>query len=399
MHTFQETVSARGIIPTNRCSKRLLVGALALVLGLFAFTANSHADTFIWTNTAASANWSDVHTWATQGIPPLSSGNYPTAANGDGAIMTNAGTYTVSFDIDPATIFLSNDFNNASNTLAVVTLDLNGNNYFINANGGGDNDAMRIADTPTSTAIVYVASSGTLSTQGFQTTGRTLIGTGGEGTLIVTNGIYNTGTVTLGPSPEGRGHLEVYGPGIVTNYGQLMIGSTNSYGNDCVVSNGGFIYVRSWFMLGCSQTGGSSNNTVTIGPGGVIFTAGDDDVSGVVGKAIPDWMVDVYPAVGAYNNTMLIMSNGTYNGNDNENGFFIGWAGFYGDNGPAAGNVVRVLAGGGCTNLYYTVIQADIIDTNLYVIGTGYVTMTYTDPYFATNNNTVSRFYRIRQVP
>ncbi len=389
MHTFQKTVSPRVTIPTNKCSKHLVAGALALVLGLLVGGLNSHAMEFIWTNTAAVGNWSDCSNWLKTGIG-IDNGNcYPGQNFGtgidDAAIFTNPRTYKVVIDIDPATVG-SNYLSNASNTTATVTFELNGVNHF-NVQIGGDN-AFIIGEHVASTTTVYMSSWGSGPYDGYSCLGRHILGRNGCGTLILTNGIMTTGTASFGTGAGSSGHLLVYSPTvhvtnnagpysvIYTNLSELNIGSTNSYGNSVVVSNGGLVYVESTFRVGSTEDGadgGSSNNTVIVAEGGVLSLGGDS--LGVVGKRI----TGSANTVGAYNNLLLVKSNGWFDGKNHS--FYIGWAPDdleYEDYGIGLGtnNVVRVLAGGGCTNLSEVVIQPNnILDLQGGVFGT-----TYTNP-------------------
>ncbi len=369
IHTFQKAVSPRVAIPTHKCSKYLAAGALALVLGLLVVALNCHAMEFYWTNTTSVSTWSDcLHTWYTNGIG-IDNGNcYPGQNFGtgidDAAIFTNgdsSGTYayTVSIDVNPATVG-SNFLSNASNTTATVTFELNGTNCF-NPQIGGPVDAFVIAEKAGSTTTVYMSSWGSAGTNGYIGFGKTAIGRNGVGTLILTNGIFNTGTVDVGDCTGGRGTLVVYSPTahvtnnagpysvILTNTGQLVVGHPNSSGNSVVISNSGKVFVTSTMRIGSSDNGVSSDNTVTIDSGGLLCGANKN----IIGKRCPG----VGGLPGSYNNVLLVKSNGTFDGKNHS--FQIGWYDDDVDQGPATGNVVRVMAGGGCTNLARTVIRSN----------------------------------------
>ena len=309
------------------------VGMLAAMLVLIAGVGNNYAADLTWTNNGSDV-WQSTTAW--DGAPLF-------PGSGDNAFFTNAGTYTVTLDSDVVNI-QSNFFSNASNTTAIVTLNLNTHElnpaYSLNSPG-----SFVLANSSTSTTIVYLASS-TVAGKGLVVPGRIIVGRNGYGALIVTNGIVSAATTVLANSGGACGTLVLSGPNVVWNNSATMaIGNnSNSFGSALVISNSASMTVASTFRLGSgSSSGGSSNNTLLLDTGAKLFTQTGPVTIGNNGGTL-----SFSPS---YNNSATVQGGAIW---DNGNSTFI--VGYAAGGGEATGNVLTVGVSGVVTNISHLTI-------------------------------------------
>jgi hypothetical protein len=340
--------------------------ALVLVLGLFVGAANCRAQlTYYWI-TNSSDVWQDGNAWTTNGGGGLPVGIWPGESSGsDDARFTNAATYSVTGA--PASLNIaSNIFENASNTTATVTMELNGNLLGVTAN-------FTVASQSNSTTVVYVDAPGsTTNNPGIRMPpvsplGEMNIGRAGDGTLILTNGVIDASTVALGSSAGGRGTLVVSGPNSVFSYSEgnagFSIGTTDSVGNVLIITNGATFgnlinLAHGTFRFGSgSAYANSSNNLVYVGSGGQLKLSTGTISIGNGGTQNPS----LGGGPGSFSNLMVIADGGTLDcggdrtlpGKDGtDHALYLGTA--HGN--PASNNVLRVLAGGTAHSISYLII-------------------------------------------
>jgi PKD repeat protein len=309
------------------------VGALVLMLMLIIGVGNSHAADLTWTNNGSDF-WQSTTAW--DGAPAF-------PGSGDDAFFTNAATYTVTLNSDVLNI-QSNFFNNALNTTATVTLNLN--THELNpAYSGTSPGAFVVADPAGCTTIVYLASS-TVTGKGLVVPGRIIVGRNGFGTLVVTNGAVSVATTLLANGSGGCGTLVLSGPSVVwSNSTDLAIGNnSNSFGSALVISNSALMEVSSTFRVGSgSSSGGSSNNTLLLDTGGKLFTQSGPVTIGNNGTSTA-------PSP-SYNNSATVQGGAIW---DNGNATFI--VGYAAGGGAATGNVLTVGVGGVVTNISHLTI-------------------------------------------
>ena len=158
---------------------------MMLALGVLA-SIPSHAETLLWTNTSG-GNWNAAANWEPNQVPGVS----------DNAVITAAGTYTVTLNADVNVASLTCGGPSGTQTLSIngATLTLDGaslakSNAVINFNGGA------------------IAGAGELVVEGlFLWTGGTLASTGGvtaNGTLVIGNAIERDLSGVLRNDGEGR---------------------------------------------------------------------------------------------------------------------------------------------------------------------------------------------------
>ena len=317
-------------------SPRRHIAALTLMLVLVVGAGISHAADLTWTN--GDGVWQSTTAWTTN----LTGGTGGFPGPGDDAFFTNAATYTVTLTADVLNIE-SNFFDNASNTTAIVTLNLN--TYKLNPIYGGTSPgAFVVANTATSTSIVYLASS-TAAGKGLVVAARIVVGRSGIGTLIVTNGNVSVANTILANGAGGCGTLVLSGRTVVwSNSSALAIGNaSNTFGSTLVISDSARMDVASSFRLGSgSSQSGSSNNTLLLDTGGKLTTHSGPVTIGHRSSGV----------LGSYNNSATVQSNAAW---DNENSsMVIGSA----DGGDATGNVLTVGASGFVTNVSQLTITA-----------------------------------------
>ena len=303
---------------------------LASVVG----AGNSHAATLIWTN--GNDYWQSTTAWTTN----LAGGTGGFPGSGDDAFFTNAATYSVTLTADVLNI-QSNFFSNASNTTAIVTLNLN--THELNPTYGGTSPgAFNVGDQTGSVTVVYLASSA-VAGKGLVVPGRIVVGRFGNGTLFVTNGNVSVANTFLA-SAGGCGTLVLSGPTVVwSNFSALAIGNnSNSFGSALVISNSAHMDVASSLRVGCGASGGSSNNTLLLDSGGKLTTHSGPVTIGHRSSG----------AAGSYNNTATVQGGAVW---DNQNvSLVIGSA----DGGAATGNVLTVGASGFVTNVSQLMVTA-----------------------------------------
>ena len=339
-YTFKESADSRLAIHlqghrvfVNRLRRHLAVGVLAPILALVAGAGNSHATDLTWTNNGSDF-WRSTTAW--DGAPAF-------PGSGDDAFFTNAATYTVTLNGEVLNI-QSNFFDNALNTTAIVTLDLN--THELNpAYSGTSPGAFVVANTEGSTTIVYLASS-TVAGKGLVVPGRIIVGRNGFGTLFVTNGIVSVATTLLANGSGGCGTLVLSGPTVVwNNSSTLAVGNnSNSFGSTLVISNSASMTVASTFRVGSgSSSGGSSNNILLLDTGGKLFTQTGPVTIGNNGTSTA-----LSPS---YNNSATVQGGAIW---DNGNATFI--VGYAAGGGAATGNVLTVGVGGVVTNISHLTI-------------------------------------------
>jgi hypothetical protein len=331
---------------------------LGLGLGLMAGAVNIHAQTsFVWTNTAPTGIWQDNNAWLMLPCDIVSSNTCGTGSgNGfpgfnvgggggsaaDEAIFTNAQTYYISFN---STLnVLSNIFDNLSNTLATVTLDVGAHEFEVNTQ-------FTCGDARDSTSVVYIASN-TINDQGTigffmpggSGTGMS-IGRNGHGTLNFTNGNASVGAVSIGAGLNGVGTLVVSGPSTTFQFGNgsggfAVANNSNSFGNTVIITNGATLrnIANGTFRFGSgSGQGGTASNMFTIVAGGKLILG-----TGTI--TIGNGATGTFP--GSFDNTMIIGSGGTFFAGGDKDGathtLFLGTS----KGTPATNNVLRILTGG-----------------------------------------------------
>jgi PKD repeat protein len=354
IHIFHKPMGSRATIFSRT--------ALALVLGLFAGAGKSYAQTsFTWTN--GNDVWESSTAWV-QTSPPGGTGSWPDESiDGlDTAWFTNAATpYYVTLNCGseyPYVAIASNIFANASNTAATVTLDMGAYQMYLLDDGAAAAPRFTVGSNPGSTATVYLASNSltnsyTTYVGGLvcnQKSGVVQIGNTGVGTLFVTNGTVNVSAVYVGIGSSGRGTLVISGPNTVFEFGNasggFSVGSdSNSFGNSVIVSNGATLRndAAGTFRLGSSAGGlGSSNNTL-------VLTNNARLILGTGTATVGNYSTATFP--GSYNNTLIVHSNcwiDMAGATTQAHSFVVGQV--YGSI-PATGNVLRIMAGGGATNI------------------------------------------------
>jgi len=189
------------------------------------------------------------------------SGSFPQDAY-QRALFTNAATYTVTMSGSVSTG--SNVFQNASNTAAIVTLDLNGKTL-------EPQDSWAVATKRGSTTTVYIVDSGPLHNGTLKVHGNPTIGVNGFGTVYFNAGTIDNGggSVNLGTGDDGRGILWVSGSSAwLQPNSQISVGNDpqgDPQGSMLVVSNGAHAFCSSSFRVGSgSGKGGTSNNLVVV---------------------------------------------------------------------------------------------------------------------------------------
>ena len=302
------------------------------MLAMGAATSHAAAATLIWTNDGSDV-WNSTTAW--DGAPA-------SPGPGDNAMFTNAAMYTVTLTSEVMNI-QSNFFDNASNTTATVTLNLN--THELNPTYGGTSPgAFVVGDIATSTSIVYLCSSTGVG-KGLIVTARIVVGRSGIGTLFVTNGNVSVANTILANSSSGRGTLVLSGPTVIWNTGSATsIGNaSNSFGSTLVISNSASMDVTGSFRVGSgSSQSGSSNNTLVLDTGGKLITRSGPVTIGHRSTGLP----------GSHNNTAIVQGGAVW---DNQGStMVVGSA----DGGDATGNVLTVAAGGIVTNVSHLGITA-----------------------------------------
>ena len=320
----------RGLVNASRRHFAIWALLLASVAGVI----NSQAATLVWTT--GDDFWQSTTAWTTN----LTGGTGSFPGSGDDAYFTNAATYTVTLTSDVLNI-QSNFFNNASNTTATVTLNLN--THELNpAYAGTSPGGFVVGDGATSTTTVYLASS-TAAAKGLIVPGRVVVGRNGFGTLFVTSGNVSAGTTILANGSGGRGTLVLSGPTTVwSNISTFAIGNnSNSFGSSLVISNSAMMDVTSSFRLGSgSSSGGSSNNTLLLDSHARLFTHSGPTTIGHRSTGLPS----------SCNNSAIVQGGAVW---DNGNAtFIIGSV----DNAVATGNVLTVGISGAVTNISQFII-------------------------------------------
>ncbi|HVM61307.1 MAG TPA: PKD domain-containing protein, partial [Verrucomicrobiae bacterium] len=308
--------------------------ASTLVSALLLGAVGSQAQTnYYWAS--GSDYWQNVNAWSPSGSPGTNDATY----------FTNAATYYVTLTNNVS--IAGNFFSNASNTIAAVTLDLGANNLTCIRTGA---DTFVVAAIPTSTSVVYIASS-TQAQGGLVATGSVVVGEYGVGKLSITNGFVVLGAASdpgliVGEGSNACGTLVISGTNTYVNdQRQIGVGSGNNFGNSVVISNSASLSVGSSFRFGSSSGGGgSSNNTLLLDSGGALYVPNSGTVT------IGHRSSTNFP--GSYNNTVVIQNGGIWN--NGSQSMYIGTSG----SGPATGNVLTVIASGTLTNVKSITVTA-----------------------------------------
>ncbi len=201
---------------------------MMLALGVLA-SIPSHAETLLWTNTSG-GNWNAAANWEPNQVPGVS----------DNAVITAAGTYTVTLNADVNVASLTCGGPSGTQTLSIngATLTLDGaslakSNAVINFNGGA------------------IAGAGELVVEGlFLWTGGTLASTGGvtaNGTLVIGNAIERDLSGVLRNGGEGRweaGTIRILANGVLENLAGGVLdltfdGSTTTFDVGRTINNAG----------------------------------------------------------------------------------------------------------------------------------------------------------------
>jgi hypothetical protein len=352
--------------------KHLAAGAVGF--GALIGAANCQAQSnFYWAG-SASANWADANQWYTTN----SAGSFVTGFDWPGdpsnpndddnqkdfAWFTNSGTFNVSVASPISGDFLigSNMFDNASGTVMNVSMNIGSGITYRT----GPADSFVVSESSTSTSIVSVTTSGGTLDTGFSSTSL-YVGKNGYGVLYLTNTeaiSFGGGNWTLGDATNSQGLLIVSGPNTIVNLGttsggHLNVGGPDSYGNTVIISNSAFFSIPN-FRDGCTGGAGSSNNTVIVDTGALLFIAGGH---AVVGSRETNPVGTNSPSI----NNKLIFSNGG-NGDSSNHTFQIGWADNDVDTSPVSstGNVCIVQSGCSFTNISVAMIRSN---NSLFVYG------------------------------
>ncbi|HUI05409.1 MAG TPA: PKD domain-containing protein [Verrucomicrobiae bacterium] len=251
------------------------ISVFALALGLLMGARNGRAVGLTWTN--GNDFWQSTTAWMTNGTG--GTGGWPGGGTNtdDGALLTNAGIYTITLTNDVADVGTI-DFQNPAGTKATVTLDL-GTNSLSAIKVAGAPSAFTVSDLASSTTTVYLISCTNAGKGLFATnaTGdaRIIVGRSGTATMYVTNGNVTADTTAIGSSGGGIDSTLVLSGAntYYTNNGYFAIAYTSSNTrNGLVVSNSAVLAVGGTFGVG--YIGNSRLNWMLLDSGARLSTWG-----------------------------------------------------------------------------------------------------------------------------
>jgi fibronectin-binding autotransporter adhesin len=345
----------------GRLTRRCAVALLVLGWGMVAAQAQTNN---IWIG--GSGDFNTGANWDT-GTAPV---------DGDNTTFTNDTSYTVSFSSAPATIN-SNVFNGHAGT---VTLDIGSQTWTVT-------NVFSVGQTAGATASVAQVS----GTVNVPTNGSFVVGDGGVGTYVLSNGTITPLRLIIGNTGTGRGTMVVRSAGVVNvdgvvgaGGGTLIIGrvagaSYNSLilSNNASISTGGATIGFNaaatnntlqmepgsfWFPWARAVSIGGFQTRIIV-DGGTISECGTllvgDGLSGKGGVGVTFILTNnayllsgygnprIGNQVGSYSNTMIVTSGSIWNpSSDTGNRTMI-----LGASGNSSNNTLIIKSGGVVTNV------------------------------------------------